>query len=47
VDGRKYKFYDASLLDREAHSRLPFCLRVVLECLVRNAEEAGNDGDER
>ena len=40
VEGRRYRYYDVTLLG-EDYSRLPYSLRVLVECLVRRGHASG------
>eukprot|EP01053_Blabericola_migrator_P008304 Blabericola_migrator_1__8303@NODE_430_length_8568_cov_132_492766_g339_i0_p1_GENE_NODE_430_length_8568_cov_132_492766_g339_i0NODE_430_length_8568_cov_132_492766_g339_i0_p1_ORF_typecomplete_len907_score170_79Aconitase/PF00330_20/2_3e157Aconitase_C/PF00694_19/1_3e42Aconitase_2_N/PF06434_13/1e03Aconitase_2_N/PF06434_13/0_37PTVENN/PF04829_13/9_8PTVENN/PF04829_13/33_NODE_430_length_8568_cov_132_492766_g339_i013764096 len=39
LDGTQYKYYDICDLDLDAVKRMPYCMRVLLECAVRNCDE--------
>ncbi len=39
VEGRRYRYYDVTLLG-EDYLRLPYSLRVMLECAVRRGHRA-------
>jgi aconitate hydratase len=40
IDGHEFNFYDVTLLGPD-YEKLPYCLRILVECLVRRGHRAG------